>query len=189
MLNVAVIFTPSSRTNLPCLKRRWTYVKLYLIICETDLWLRDFIPSTKISYVFIPHIFNFSGRLRILTCEHYDRWRLHKGRFCIFGPKMEVLRTLMEFCQGNCFFSGGANISIKQTNFVISQNSMWLRNVLSYSTWPSSCIRENCTTCTFKPIFFRSFPWLALISHKVSAVPILLLSRIPTSIRSVFQPC
>jgi hypothetical protein len=131
---------------------------------------------------------NSSGRLRIPTWGRYDRWRLHKGRFCNFGPKMEVLRTHMEFCQGNCFFCGGANIKIKQVTFVISQNSMWLRNVLSYSTWPYSCIRENCTTCTFKPIFFCLFPWLTLISHKISAVPILLLSRIITSICNVFQP-
>jgi len=49
---------------------------------------------------------------------------------------MEVLRTHVEFCQGNIFFSGEANIRIKQANCVISQNSMWLRNVLGYSAWP-----------------------------------------------------
>ena len=63
----------------------------------------------------------------------------------------------MEFCQGNIFFSGEANIRIKQVNCVISQNSMWLRNVLHYSAWPSSCIRANCTPWTLKPIFFSLF--------------------------------
>jgi hypothetical protein len=151
MLHVAVIFLLSSFINIPCLKLRWTCVKLFFVICETDLCLKDLIPSNKnsLSCVFIPCIFNCSGRLRILTCGHKANWRLHKGRFCNFDPKMEVLHTHMEFCQGNIFFSGEATIRTKQANCVIGQNSMWLRNALRYSAWPSSSIRANCTPFTF----------------------------------------
>ena len=76
------------------------------------------------SCVFIPFIFNCSGKLRILASGRYDTWRLQKGRFCNLVPKMEVLRTHVEFCQGNIFFCCEANVRIKQASCMISQNSM-----------------------------------------------------------------